>query len=74
MEVVKSDFKVKLRSKIKEEQMIYLNQNGIKNLQETALILRKDSKLKELVGDDKKNEIKNLFQKCWDEQRQNMEK
>jgi hypothetical protein len=61
MEVVKSDFKVKLRSKIKEEQMIYLNQNGIKNLQETALILRKDSKLKELVGDDKKNEIKNLF-------------
>ena len=39
MEVVKCDFNIKLKSKIKEEQIIYINENGIKNIQEKALLL-----------------------------------
>lgn len=48
MDVTKTDFKRRLRSKIKEEQMKIINQFGVKKIQILAQNISKDKDYKKL--------------------------
>ena len=42
MELLKNEFKMKLRAKIREEQMIWINKNGIKKILNRAIKIIKE--------------------------------
>jgi len=42
MDLIKNEFKMKLRAKIKEDQMLWINKIGIKKIYKRAIDISKD--------------------------------
>ena len=53
MEVVKNEFIMKLQARIREEQMLWINKNGVKKIINRAEKILKENKYQQLNNEDK---------------------
>ena len=53
MDVVKNEFKMKLLARIREEQMLWINKNGVKKIINRAEKILKENKYQQLNNEDK---------------------
>ena len=65
MDVIQNEFKIKLRSKIKEEQMLIINQNGHRKVLNRAYKLSNDENFKKINQNDKIKELVKEFNDAW---------
>lgn len=66
MDVIQKEFNVKLRAKIKEEQMLIINQNGHRKVLNRAYQLSNDENFKNEQNINHKNKIvMDEFEKAW---------
>ena len=66
MDVIKNEFKIKLRAKIKEEQMLIINQNGHRKVLNIAYQLSNDENFKQEKNINHRNKIvMEEFEKAW---------
>ena len=66
MDVIQNEFKIKLRAKIKEEQMLIINQNGHRKVLNRAYQLSNDENFKQEQNVNHKNKIvMEEFEKAW---------
>lgn len=66
MDVIQNEFKIKLRAKIKEEQMLIINQNGHRKVLNRAYQLSNDENFKQEKNINHRNKIvMEEFEKAW---------
>ena len=66
MDVIQNEFKIKLRAKIKEEQMLIINQNGHRKVLNRAYQLSNDEIFKQEKNINHRNKIvMEEFEKAW---------